>query len=99
MPLSRSGRSRRRSTRRNNQTSIKTDAHYLSCGGFRPAIEKLIQLLRSFRRFEDADFLEKQLRASAEPSGLTPAELAEWRVNTRLASQAQGAEPHREHVS
>ena len=66
--------------------AIETDLDYLSYGGWRPTIEKLIQKLRCFRRFDTADLLEAQMRNTADGPSLDQQQQALSRISTELAN-------------
>jgi hypothetical protein len=49
-------------------------------GYWREAVNRVIELLRVFRRYDDADYLEEEMRATARPVGLSEDQKALWRI-------------------
>ena len=75
------------------RTPTNDELDYLAYSGWRPTVEKLIHLLRTFRRFDSADMLEQQMRATARQPSFEDEEQALSRIETELATLREECYP------
>lgn len=85
--------SRPSQTSQSSENALKVELEYLACGGWRPTVENLLHLLRSFRRFDSANLLERQMRDTSNQPSLDEEGQALSSIRTELATLTRQSKP------